>query len=191
MESGSVSQQNTQYKSIQREANPWNIWFQFIIWFLKHCSTWGSCFHYLGGWRVIQSSFKIKGCFVASPRWKVYWTCLKCIQYGERMPGLLPFTLQLLCYAWGRSSSNGQIALAGTVHLVCLKPKELHFWVRRMVFSCVSESLPTDFREHRTIWIYGFVDYSCCRIFVMVNFSWLRRCFSFSKTARRCRLHKQ
>lgn len=97
MESGSVSQQNTQYKSIQREANPWNIWFQFIIWFLKHCSTWGSCFHYLGGWRVIQSSFKIKGCFVASPRWKVYWTCLKCIQYGERMPGLLHFAVAVLC----------------------------------------------------------------------------------------------
>lgn len=61
MESGSVFQQNSQHKLIQRETNPWNIWFQLIIWFLQCCSTWRSCFHYLGRWKVIQIYFKRRG----------------------------------------------------------------------------------------------------------------------------------
>lgn len=57
-------------------------------------------------------------------------------------------------------AAMGQITLAGAVQLACLKPKELHFQVRRTVFSCISKSLPTDFREHRTKRICCFVDYS-------------------------------
>lgn len=110
--------------------------------FWNCCSTWASCFHYLGGWRVIQSSFKIRGCLVASPRWRAYWTGLKRVSKLQQvqcvgrekmcvksLPRPSPWSSFLGCHGVPQVSPAvmGQITLAVAMQLVCLKPTELFF----------------------------------------------------------------